>query len=353
MRTAVRRSISLPSVDRRCVRRQPCPCAIRQLPAAASATTKSRCPAHARTNRSAKPARRSQAPSRTNRAARHERGEVAATISTAHGSSVASGSPAGTSSTRSSSPAARSSVRQPGAPSVLTGTVYGTSTGRASRSSPPAACPAAAAAERSGSRTAAPGDGQRRSNRAFSSRRAQHWNIGSKSIMQNIIRRRMRIALLPLLLSRCFPPAQRCAIRQRRRKHRQRRKITVGIAREAAHDGIFETGAPRQAGIGRAAPCLTRKQWWWKQRRQFRRHVGCRRHGARLAAAAPRGSSSRAARFPANSSSGSVSPNGATRTSGSMQGLSWTSTGRFSGRSGSGSFVRSDGCTGRWTASKQ
>ena len=52
-------------------------------------------------------------------------------------------------------------------------------------------------------------------------------------------------------------------------------------------------------------------------------------------------------------SSGQVSPNGATRTSGSVSGLSWSSTGRFSGRSGSGSFVRSDGCTGRWTASKQ
>jgi hypothetical protein len=52
-------------------------------------------------------------------------------------------------------------------------------------------------------------------------------------------------------------------------------------------------------------------------------------------------------------SSGSVSPNGATRSGGSVQGLSWTSSGRFSGRSGSGSFVRSDGCTGRWTASKQ
>ena len=50
---------------------------------------------------------------------------------------------------------------------------------------------------------------------------------------------------------------------------------------------------------------------------------------------------------------GSVSPNGATRSGGSVQGLSWTSTGRFSGRTGSGSFVRSDGCTGRWTASKQ
>jgi hypothetical protein len=52
-------------------------------------------------------------------------------------------------------------------------------------------------------------------------------------------------------------------------------------------------------------------------------------------------------------SSGTVSPNGSTQTSGSASGLSWTSTGRFSGRTGSGSFVRSDGCTGRWTASKQ
>lgn len=52
-------------------------------------------------------------------------------------------------------------------------------------------------------------------------------------------------------------------------------------------------------------------------------------------------------------SSGQVSPNGATRTGGSASGLSWTSTGRFSGRTGGGSFVRSDGCTGRWTASKQ
>ncbi len=52
-------------------------------------------------------------------------------------------------------------------------------------------------------------------------------------------------------------------------------------------------------------------------------------------------------------SSGQVSPNGSTRTGGSASGLSWTSTGRFSGKTGSGSFVRSDGCSGRWTASKQ
>lgn len=52
-------------------------------------------------------------------------------------------------------------------------------------------------------------------------------------------------------------------------------------------------------------------------------------------------------------SSGTVSPNGSTQTSGSISGLSWSSTGRFSGRAGSGTFVRSDGCTGRWTASRQ
>ena len=52
-------------------------------------------------------------------------------------------------------------------------------------------------------------------------------------------------------------------------------------------------------------------------------------------------------------SSGQVSPNGSTRSGGSASGVSWTSTGRFSGTSGSGSFVRSDGCSGSWTASKQ
>jgi hypothetical protein len=52
-------------------------------------------------------------------------------------------------------------------------------------------------------------------------------------------------------------------------------------------------------------------------------------------------------------SSGQVSPNGSTTSGGSASGLSWNSTGRFSGRSGSGTFVRSDGCSGRWTASKQ
>jgi hypothetical protein len=52
-------------------------------------------------------------------------------------------------------------------------------------------------------------------------------------------------------------------------------------------------------------------------------------------------------------SSGQVSANGSSRGHGSAGGVSWTSSGRMTAHSGSGSFVRSDGCTGRWTASRQ
>jgi hypothetical protein len=52
-------------------------------------------------------------------------------------------------------------------------------------------------------------------------------------------------------------------------------------------------------------------------------------------------------------SSGQVGPNGSTTGQGSSSGLSWTTSGRFSGRNGAGTFVRSDGCQGRWTASKR
>lgn len=50
---------------------------------------------------------------------------------------------------------------------------------------------------------------------------------------------------------------------------------------------------------------------------------------------------------------GHVSPSGAATGAGASNGVSWTSTGRFAGRRGSGTFRRSDGCTGSWTATKQ
>jgi hypothetical protein len=51
--------------------------------------------------------------------------------------------------------------------------------------------------------------------------------------------------------------------------------------------------------------------------------------------------------------SGHVSPSGSATAAGAAGGVSWTSSGRFSSRSGSGSYRRSDGCVGSWTASKQ
>ena len=48
-----------------------------------------------------------------------------------------------------------------------------------------------------------------------------------------------------------------------------------------------------------------------------------------------------------------VSPNGSTSGIGAAGSLTWSMSGRFSGRSGSGTFRRSDGCVGSWTGSKQ
>ena len=51
--------------------------------------------------------------------------------------------------------------------------------------------------------------------------------------------------------------------------------------------------------------------------------------------------------------SGTVSSSGGVRTVGNFSGVAVNSSGRLSGRSGSGSFSRSDGCGGAWTAAKQ
>ncbi len=51
--------------------------------------------------------------------------------------------------------------------------------------------------------------------------------------------------------------------------------------------------------------------------------------------------------------SGRVSPSGAVNAINNATGITSTSVGRLSGRSGSGTFRQSDGCSGRWTASKQ
>jgi hypothetical protein len=51
--------------------------------------------------------------------------------------------------------------------------------------------------------------------------------------------------------------------------------------------------------------------------------------------------------------SGTVSPSGAASSVGNYGGITVISSGHVSGRSGSGTFKRSDGCVGRWTSLKQ
>jgi hypothetical protein len=51
--------------------------------------------------------------------------------------------------------------------------------------------------------------------------------------------------------------------------------------------------------------------------------------------------------------SGRVSPSGAASSVGNYNGIIVTSSGHVSSRSGSGTFHRSDGCSGTWTSSKQ
>jgi hypothetical protein len=50
---------------------------------------------------------------------------------------------------------------------------------------------------------------------------------------------------------------------------------------------------------------------------------------------------------------GTISPNGASRSVANSSGITVISTGHASGRNGSGTFRRSDGCSGTWTSSKQ
>ena len=50
---------------------------------------------------------------------------------------------------------------------------------------------------------------------------------------------------------------------------------------------------------------------------------------------------------------GTISPSGASQSVGHYNGVTVVSSGHASGRSGSGTFRGSDGCSGRWTSTKQ
>ena len=226
----------------------------------------------------------------------------------------------------------------------------------ASRLSRSAACPAAAEAERSGSRTAAPEGGQRRNSsavaRAFLMRAI--W-ILEQVIMRRSIQRTAGTTLVSLLISAAIAGA---ALAQ------------SGSAGGSIGNDEKSLSGSREAprAVEPSRPARRAKPESDEPRRASRKSSGGEGDGGgggnfdgtwvSVAVGTPCGSSSErfvisGGRISGELSSGSVSPNGSTRTGGSVQGLSWNSTGRFSGRTGSGSFVRSDGCSGRWTASKQ
>ena len=174
-------------------------------------------------------------------------------------------------------------------------------------------------------------------------------------IMPNAVQRSIRISLFSLLISVAFGPSL---------AHAQSGSAGGSIGNdEKSLSGSRE--APR--AVEPSKPARRAKPEAEEPRRASRRSGGEGGGGGAgnfdgawvaVAVGTPCGSSTEkfvisGGKISGELSSGSVSSNGATRSGGSASGLSWTSSGRFSSRSGSGSFVRSDGCTGRWTASKQ
>jgi hypothetical protein len=129
------------------------------------------------------------------------------------------------------------------------------------------------------------------------------------------------------------------AIRQRRRQYRQRRKIGVRFALDAAIGGP-EAEAPRRAARKSGGGGGSFDGAWVVN------SIGC---GGTSAGAVVVTSG----RIIGEGVTGTVSPNGAARSVGNYNGIRVISSGHVSGRSGSGTFRRSDGCAGTWTSSKQ
>ena len=170
--------------------------------------------------------------------------------------------------------------------------------------------------------------------------------------MHNIIRRAVRIALLPLLISAVFPAA---GVRAQ-----------SGSAGGSIGNDDKSVSGSRQAprSVEPERPARRTKPEATEPRRAARKSGGegggggGNFDGTWVANAVGNTCSSSdkfvitGGRMLGQYSSGQVNPNGSATSGGSISGLSWHSTGRFSGRSGSGTFVRTDGCTGTWTASK-
>jgi hypothetical protein len=168
--------------------------------------------------------------------------------------------------------------------------------------------------------------------------------------MQNAVQHSIRIGLFSLLISVAFEAS---AYAQSGSAGGSIGNDEKSLSGSRAKPRAVESERPARHSKPRAEPAEPRRA-----ARKSGGGVGGNFDGAWVARSQGCGGSSErftisSGRISGELSSGSVSPNGSTRSGGSVSGLSWSSSGRFSGRSGSGTFTRSDGCSGTWRASKQ
>ena len=166
--------------------------------------------------------------------------------------------------------------------------------------------------------------------------------------MQNAaVQRSLRIALFSLLMSAAFG-------------------VTAGLAQSGSAGGSIGNDEKSLSGsratpraIETEKPARRSRPEAESPRRASRSGGGGNFDGAWMVTSVGCGGTTTGAvvvtsgRIIAQGVSGSVSGNGSARTVGNFNGVTVTSSGRLSGRSGSGTFRQSTGCGGTWTASKQ
>jgi hypothetical protein len=163
-----------------------------------------------------------------------------------------------------------------------------------------------------------------------------------KEIMQNIVRHRIEVFFLCVSLALLFGPV-------------------AALAQSGSAGGSIGNDEKSLSGSRSAEPARRGKPEAEEPRRSTsRRGGGGNFDGAWIVSSAgtPCGSATTpivvtSGKIIGDGLSGAVGPGGAASSVGHYGSITVISSGRFSGRGGSGSFRRSDGCVGRWTASKQ
>jgi len=171
--------------------------------------------------------------------------------------------------------------------------------------------------------------------------------------MQNAFQRSLRIGLLSLLISAAFGTG--ASLAQSGSTGGSIGNDEKSLSGSRATPRAVETERPARRSKPRPEPEEPRRA----SRKSGGGGGGASFDGAWMVTSVGCGGTSQGAvvvtsgRIIAQGVSGTVSSGGGVRTVGNFNGIVINSSGRLSGRSGSGSFRRSDGCNGTWSASKQ